>query len=1123
MAIAGKKKAKKTAPRRGNAKPKPDFHRQTVLFQWALSKFGVDDLKQFRERFQMGPDNAGGMHETTGLHNFFEAIAGALRTVTDGNVVPVDRLQSYEQNILEHTQAINTARQHAGQPLIVWKYYQYLALLFTEMFLDRYFDDPADLRDEINETTARHNDRIGGASEPDAVAPFPIEPTGDDDADPRRQLARLAFWCATGSGKTLLMHVHIKQFKHYHDLAFKAGKWPKLDQIILVTPNDGLSDQHEKEFKWSGFDDIVTVGEAGADGLFAEQAKKAIKILSIHKFKEEHGKLTVATESFEGTNLVLVDEGHRGAGAGGEGAWLSRRNELADGGFTFEYSATFKEALGNDEEMRNRYARSILFDYAYRSFYRDGFGKDFTILNLEDDAQQRRYLTAALLLYYQQLRVWADGGDAMRPFLIDKPLWVFVGHTVTGGKLSNADDRVSVTDVVEVLLFIKQFLTNPTESVKLIVDLLDNDFVDSNGRRLLLERLRHIRTSAAPKDNARDIHQGIMRDVFHAPDGGALTVQLLKEAAGELALKVGEGEPFGVVNVGEPAAVAELCDKEGIVRLEDDVNRKSLFKGINRDDSPINLLVGSRKFTEGWNSWRVSSIGLMRMGRGEGTQIIQLFGRGVRLRGYQMSLRRSSVLTKKPPEPKNLRQVETLQVFGVKATYLSQFRDWIYSEVPEAMERQVWTLPVVKTLPDRRLRTIRIKEEIDGVKIERGQAFRRLGPIVKLRPPSNDRKDDWLRKYPTRLNWLPKVRGLVGTTTAREIGKIDGQIGTQVEEQPTAELKNEHIRMLDFDELLFGLESFKATRGLDRLYVDRAAIQALLAPQNKSWYSLLATDDDMRTDRYENRVQWQRMAQQLINTYAERFYRFTRGNWEAPYLEIADVSPDDPNLIESYTIETNDLAETADDITAIAELVTELRNAISDNRLQKWRSPDHLWRTVPFAGHLYQPLLYAGKNAQIKISPVALNKDEARFVEDLAEWCSKQKDKDVFLLRNQAVTGLSFFQASNFSPDFLLWVHDIDSEHLAFVDPKGLRHHDKSDPKLRFAVEEIPKIQDIVDRGCRTLKLHGFILSNTKYLDLNWSKDDGTLYSNNELEDRAILFQDDDPDTYINLLMTRIG
>jgi len=64
-----------------------------------------------------------------------------------------------------------------------------------------------------------------------------------------------------------------------------------------------------------------------------------------------------------------------------------------------------------------------------------------------------------------------------------------------------------------------------------------------------------------------------------------------------------------------------------------------------------------------------------------------------------MSLRRSSVLSVKPTPPKNLRQVETLQVFGVKATYMNTFRDWIFSEVPEAMDKQIWDLPVVKTLP----------------------------------------------------------------------------------------------------------------------------------------------------------------------------------------------------------------------------------------------------------------------------------------------------------------------------------------------------------------------------------------------------------------------------------------
>jgi len=1114
-ATPGARPPRRGRPARNGAggRAKPDFHRQTVLFQWALSKLGVRDLTQFKERFQVSPDSAEGIDERTGLHRFFEAIAGVLPTVADANVVPVDRLRVYEQNILEHTQAINTARTRHNQPRIDWKYHQYLALLFTEMFLDRYFQDAGALRDEINARIAEHN---AEAAEPDQVAPFPTEPVGDDDADPKRQLARLAFWCATGSGKTLLMHVHVRQFRQYHAAAFASGKWPKLDQIILVTPNDGLSAQHATEFAQSGFD-VVTVGEQGVDGLFAAHAQRAIKILSIHKFQDDHGKATVATEAFEGCNLVLVDEGHRGAGRGEDGKWMGRRDQLARDGFCIEYSATFKEAIGTDEGMKNRYARSVLFDYAYRSFYRDGYGKDFTILNLdaddEDKIEQRRYLTAALLLFYQQMRVWMDGGDAMKPFQIDKPLWVFVGHTVTGGKVSTTDDKESVSDVVEVLLFLKGFLNAPTESVAIIQSLLEEGFKDQRGRDLLAHRLPHLDVSGDKAVLARSLHEGILRDVFHAPGGGSLAVQMMRGATGELALKVGEAEPFGVVNVGDPGAVADACVERGVVRLEDDANRPSLFMGINRDDSPVNLLVGSRKFTEGWNSWRVSSIGLMRMGKNEGTQIIQLFGRGVRLRGYRMSLRRSSVLAEKPPAPKNLRQVETLQVIGVKATYMNQFRDWIFSEVPEAQEKQVWDLPVVKTLPERKLKTLRLRSEIEAV--ERGQAFRKLGPLVRLRPPHETAPEDaWLRQHRTKLNWLPRIRGIAGANQ-----QITSAIG-QAADLPRQTLKTIPPFMFDIDDLLFGLEAFKATRGLDRLHIDRPAIASMLARDD--WYELLATADDMRLDRYENRAQWQRMAQQLLNAYAERFYRYIRGRWEAPYLEVAELAPDDPNLVDGYSIETTDLVQTAEQIEQIATSIEELKTALGQNLLAPWSKWGGRWRTVPFGGHLYQPLLHVGKNAEIRISPVALDKWEAAFVQDLAQWCTENRGHDVYLLRNQAVTGLGFFQAANFFPDFLLWVQDGDRQHLAFVDPKGLHHFDPGDPKVQFATREVPRLQQIVERQAPDLQLHAFILSNTPFASLGWSRGAGQLMTKTEVEQMGVLFQQDDAAGYINSLLASI-
>lgn len=1101
------------------AASKPDFHRQTVLFKWALDKFGVVDLKSFRERFQISPDSAEGIDERTGLHRFFEAIAGVLPTVADANVVPVERLRVYEQNILEHTQAINTSRVRHNQPRIDWKYHQYLALLFTELFLDQYFQDATALRNEINQIIVSHN---AGVSEGDQVPLFPSESEGEEGADPRRQLARLAFWCATGSGKTLLMHVHVRQFRHYHQRAFAAGGWPKLDQIILVTPNDGLSLQHATEFAQSGFE-VVTVGEAGVDGLFSEHAQRSIKILSIHKFQDDHGKATVATEAFEGCNLVLVDEGHRGAGRGEEGKWLGRRDQLSKDGFCIEYSATFKEAIGTDEGMKARYARSVLFDYAYRSFYRDGYGKDFTILNLEQDDKQRRYLTAALLLFYQQLRVWIEGGEAIKPFQIDKPLWVFVGHTVVGGKVSNAEDKASVSDVVEVLLFLKAFLAEPGESIALLKGLLEDGFKDQQGRDLLAHRLPHLDSSGDKAALAKSLHDGVLRDVFHAPGGGTLAVQLLKSGSGELALKVGEAEPFGVVNVGDPAAVVAACEAQGVTRLEDDVNRASLFTGINRDDSPVNLLVGSRKFTEGWNSWRVSSIGLMRMGKGEGTQIIQLFGRGVRLRGYRTSLRRSAVLSVKPPTPRNLRQVETLQVFGVKASYMQQFREWIFSEVPEAQEKQVWDLPVVKTLPDRKLKTLRLRHEIEGEAVDRGQAFRKLGPLVCLRPPHESAPEDaWIRQHRTRLNWLPRIQGIAGETRTASGGAqatVSRSIG-QVGELPRQTLKTIPQFMFDIDGLLFAMEAFKASRGLDRLHVDRDAIRQLLGRDD--WYELLATADDMRLDRYENRAQWHRMAQQLLSSYAERFYRYVRGRWEAPYLEVADLTPDDPSMLDGYVVETTDLVQTAEQIDEIASLIAGLREALAKDLLAPWSHRGGRWRTVRFAGHLYQPLLHVGANAEIRISPVALDKWEAQFVEDLAGWCSGNTGREVYLLRNQAVTGLGFFQAANFFPDFLLWVQDGGCQHLVFVDPKGLHHYDPSDPKIQFATRDIPRLQQIVAAQSSELRLHAFVLSNTPFASLGWSHDRHQPMSKAEVEALGVLFQVDDATTYVGQLMARV-
>ena len=52
-------------------------------------------------------------------------------------------------------------------------------------------------------------------------------------------LEKLAFWMATGAGKTLIMHINYHQYFHYCKEA--------LDHILLITPNEGLSEQHLRE------------------------------------------------------------------------------------------------------------------------------------------------------------------------------------------------------------------------------------------------------------------------------------------------------------------------------------------------------------------------------------------------------------------------------------------------------------------------------------------------------------------------------------------------------------------------------------------------------------------------------------------------------------------------------------------------------------------------------------------------------------------------------------------------------------------------------------------------------------------------------------------------------------
>ncbi len=173
-----------------------------------------------------------------------------MKQIEGNGHLTLEDLLRYDENIVRHWRKITENRNRLGLVLYP-KYFQYLALLFTEIYLDRYFRNLEGLLNSLNAYLERFKENYPE----EELEPFEAE-----------DLNKLAFWMATRSGKTLLMHVNLIQYLHYLRL---YGKPEELSRIILLTPNEGLSLQHLEEFNLSGIPAEIFRKDAGT--LFAKE------------------------------------------------------------------------------------------------------------------------------------------------------------------------------------------------------------------------------------------------------------------------------------------------------------------------------------------------------------------------------------------------------------------------------------------------------------------------------------------------------------------------------------------------------------------------------------------------------------------------------------------------------------------------------------------------------------------------------------------------------------------------------------------------------------------------------------------------------------------------------------
>ncbi|MBF0141351.1 MAG: DEAD/DEAH box helicase family protein [Magnetococcales bacterium] len=1062
------------------------FRDRLILNQWLISLFGIDPLREHKDAgrkvrpfhllsssLKITPEGLG----ADNLHHFFHNLVNQVLALFSTGSLTREQILVYEENIVRHTRQINEKR---ARP-VVWKYYQWLTLLFAETYLDRWFHNRTGLLEDLNAYVERFNRHWVDFAD----VPF----YADDD------LNKLCLQNATGSGKTLIMHVNLLQFRHY---AGQSGQEDELSRVILLTPNERLTEQHARELEESGL--AVNFLAEMRGGLYGSaRGLRQVDLLEITKLADKDGPKQIATRSLGDRNLMLVDEGHRGMSGNEEKGWFNRRDMLCQKGFTFEYSATFEQAVAaaNDAKFDHAYARTILFDYSYRYFYEDGFGKDYQILNLPksfSDAQEM-YLTACLLKFYQQLRIYQDNPAGYTPFNLEKPLWIFVGSTVTGGNNDTCVERKMLGDVALILQFVAEFLHAPNKAMERINRILTGTgkttgLLDQDGNDIFSGAFDYLVDKMNVGEALPQLHRDILTRLFNNPAGGALVLERIKGNSGEVILKCGAAdEPFGLINVGDAIALCRHCERScAYLTVTDSDFTEAMFASVNESSSSINLLLGSKKFVEGWDCWRVSTMGLMHVGKKEGSQIIQLFGRGVRLKGWEWSLKRSGH-SAASLRPRHIEALETLNVFGVEADFMDRFRQYLAEEgLPGNKQRQTFTIPLNVTYDfGKKLKILRPKrKKADG----REYDFKKDGPIPSLGVIS-----EHLHRNRVVSDWYPRIQVVERRRTAPATEKNE------------ARFRASHLALMDFDALYFELEQFKREKSWYNLNISKEGIRVLLTDSN--WYRLLIPEARMAPDGFSNVRLWQQIATELLKRYCEHFYNHCKSAYLEPRLEYRDLVQEDDNIPQDDHYQLIVDGSEAQLIQSIKQLKDELENG-STGLLQVGELAAHT-----FGRHLYQPLLYTSKGSKVRVLPVALEESELQFVTDLSAYHQEHLEKsgtEVFLLRNMSRgRGIGFFEAGNFHPDFIMWVLRDNRQFVTFLEPHGLLHEGPASPKVLFH----QKIKEIEARlGDPNIILNSYLLSWTRHPQLNWG------ISREEMEANHVLFMTEDRDGYIRKLFS---
>ncbi|UOR47656.1 DEAD/DEAH box helicase family protein [Helicobacter pylori] len=470
---------------------------------------------------------------------------------------------------------------------------------------------------------------------------------------------RLAFYMATGSGKTIV----IIKLVELLSVAMGMGLIPKKN-IMFFSANENLIKQFEKEIekynrgkdfsKQIDFKNLKSITHKD----FHRAPKDFFEKIALFYYRadlmndEESKENLLNYKDYwdNGENYVILDEAHKGNKS--ESKRQAIFSLLSLKGFLFNFSATFTE---ESDLITSVYNLSV------GEWVKLGYGKESVLLkknnlnafkNSKDlnDREKEIALLKALLLLGMQKRYKTEG-------YFHDPLMLVFTHSVN---VKNSDAEIFFKTLVRV---IENDDGNDFSKAKedLLEELKDPEFLFSANKD------KDYKVKVFKEGLKSMDFKGLKEEVFYASNGH-IEVIINPKNNQEIAFKLNTSDKvFCLIRIGD---ITEwICEKLKSVKVVSknlSFKEESYFSQIDR--SSINILVGSRTFETGWDSTRPSVILFLNIGLDDDAKklVKQSFGRGVRIEGVKNQRQRLAYLDideaiKKDLKP-NAAMLETLFV-----------------------------------------------------------------------------------------------------------------------------------------------------------------------------------------------------------------------------------------------------------------------------------------------------------------------------------------------------------------------------------------------------------------------------------------------------------------------------